>query len=259
MQSTKEKPLVSIVTAVLNAAESLERAINSVLTQTYSNIEHIVIDGESSDGSLDIIRLYQDQLADWISEPDRGIYDALNKGISRARGEWIYFLGADDFLYDDKVIEEIFSEKQYEQVLLFGDVFYDNGRRFRSRLGWEINTRNTIHHQSAFYRKELFNEFEYDAYLSVLSDYELNYRIYRQDLKHRYLSRVIAVHGISGASRMISNRRVYVEMYRVRKKLIGFVPNMFYMGVGFVLNAGGWLLRRFHGRKSTGWRTELTR
>lgn len=258
MQVTKERPLISIITAVFNAAESLERAINSVLSQTYPNIEYIVVDGESSDGSLDIIRQYQDKLTVWVSEPDKGIYDAFNKGISCASGGWIYFLGADDFLYDANTIEEIFSETHHEQALLYGDVFYESGRRFRSRLSWEINARNTIHHQSAFYRKELFNEFQYDTNLSVLSDYELNYRIYRQGLNHRYLSRVVAVHGISGASRKISNRRVYVEMYRVRKKLIGFVPNMFYTGVGFVLNAGGWLFRRFHSRQTEGWRAELT-
>jgi len=257
-KSEPGEPLVTVITVVLNGAGYLEQSIGSVLTQTYENIEYIIIDGGSTDATLEIISKYEDKISYSVSEPDKGIYDAFNKGISCASGGWIYFLGADDFLYDANTIEEIFSEKHHEQALLYGDVFYESGRRFRSRLSWEINARNTIHHQSAFYRKELFNEFEYDTNLSVLSDYELNYRIYRQGLKHRYLSRVIAVQGISGASRKISNRRVYVEMYRVRKKLIGFVPNMFYIGVGFVLNAGGWLFRRFHGRETEGWRAELT-
>ena len=93
-------PRISIITVVYNGASTLEQTILSVLKQTYSRIEYIIIDGGSKDGTVDIIKKYQDRIAYWVSEPDEGIYDAMNKGIRHASGDWIYFLGADDILYN---------------------------------------------------------------------------------------------------------------------------------------------------------------
>jgi glycosyltransferase involved in cell wall biosynthesis len=91
-----EKPLVTIITAVYNAADCISFCIQSVLDQDYPNIEHIIIDARSSDGTLEIVRSFEDRLTYWVSEPDAGIFDAWNKGFYLARGEWIAFLGADD-------------------------------------------------------------------------------------------------------------------------------------------------------------------
>ena len=87
---------VSVVTVCLNAVNEIERTMLSVLDQTYTNIEYIVIDGGSTDGTVDIIRKYQDRIAHFISEPDKGLYDAMNKGIDLATGEWINFMNAGD-------------------------------------------------------------------------------------------------------------------------------------------------------------------
>ena len=89
-------PLISVVTVSYNAVSTIEQTIISVLNQMYSNIEYIIIDGGSTDGTVDIIKRYDDKIAYWRSEPDRGIYDAMNKGILQAKGEWIYFIGASD-------------------------------------------------------------------------------------------------------------------------------------------------------------------
>lgn len=91
-----EFPLVTVITAVYNAEVFLEKCLESVIHQDYPNVEHIVIDGASQDGTLDILRKYEDRIALWISEPDTGVYDAWNKGLDHASGEWISFLGADD-------------------------------------------------------------------------------------------------------------------------------------------------------------------
>ena len=102
-------PSISIVTAVYNGNNTIEETIRSVISQTYDNFEYIVIDGSSSDGTIEKLMQYDDQIDYWISEPDKGVYDALNKGIDLARGEWIYFLGADDVLVDSNVLKRIFE------------------------------------------------------------------------------------------------------------------------------------------------------
>lgn len=106
-QSLPGKPLVSIVTVVFNGAVTLEDTIRSVLQQTYDNIEYIIIDGGSSDGTLDIIRKYEAQVDYWVSEPDAGIYDAMNKGIAHATGDYVGTLNADDFFADSHVVQKI--------------------------------------------------------------------------------------------------------------------------------------------------------
>lgn len=136
---------MSIITVVYNGVDTLEETILSVVKQNYKNIEYIIIDGESTDGTLEIIKKYQNSIAYWISEPDKGIYDAMNKGINIAKGEWIYFLGSDDWLYNKNVIgsvvEEIKSlpsmdifcgkvmlfDPQLDLVKVFGNVLSDDG------------------------------------------------------------------------------------------------------------------------------------
>jgi glycosyltransferase involved in cell wall biosynthesis len=95
-ESTAGRPLVTVVTAVFNGQPYVAGCLESVLTQDYPNIEHIILDGGSSDGTLDVLRQYDDRIALWKSEPDKGVYDAWNKALSLARGEWICFLGVDD-------------------------------------------------------------------------------------------------------------------------------------------------------------------
>ena len=92
-------PLITIITVAYNAVKDIENTILSVLNQTYPNIEYIIIDGGSTDGTLDIIKKYEDKISYWVSEPDKGIYDAMNKGIVKANGDYLFFLGADDKEY----------------------------------------------------------------------------------------------------------------------------------------------------------------
>lgn len=95
--------MISVITVSYNAVSTIEQTILSVINQTYSNIEYIIIDGGSTDGTIDIIRRYEDKIAYWVSEPDRGIYDAMNKGASKANGEYIAFLNSDDWYELDAV------------------------------------------------------------------------------------------------------------------------------------------------------------
>lgn len=125
-------PLVSVITAVFNGAETLEKSIKSVLTQEYENIEYIIIDGGSDDGSLEIINRYKQKIAYWTSEPDNGIYHAMNKGLEKAGGEYILILNADDFLVSNAIksaVEKIIKTNADYSV---GKVIFENSRMIAS-------------------------------------------------------------------------------------------------------------------------------
>jgi glycosyltransferase involved in cell wall biosynthesis len=115
-------PVVSVITVVYNSLSLIEKTIRSVVSQTYPNIEYIVIDGGSADGTTEIIRLYEKQISYWISEPDRGIYDAMNKGLAAATGDFVWFMNAGDLIYSDDITARIFSGERSEvAVIYYGD------------------------------------------------------------------------------------------------------------------------------------------
>lgn len=113
-------PLISVVTVSYNAVTTIEKTILSVINQNYSNIEYIVIDGGSIDGTVDIIKKYADKITYWVSEPDKGIYDAMNKGIIVATGEWINFMNTGDTFYNENVFSEIFELNSYTEDVISG-------------------------------------------------------------------------------------------------------------------------------------------
>jgi putative colanic acid biosynthesis glycosyltransferase len=196
-------PKISIITVVFNGADKIEPCIKSVLNQSYENIEYIIIDGESTDKTLEIINRYIDKIALLISERDYGIYDAMNKGVQKATGDWIYFLGSDDKLIDDKIISSIFEDincDYHEYMLLFGDVKYDRDRYFKSTFNSKILFKNTIHHQAAFYNKKLFLDFLYDTKFTIYADYELNLILFVSNVKAFGVNKPVAICSSNGRS-----------------------------------------------------------
>ena len=120
--SSKEKPLISIITVVLNGEKQLDRTIQSVLYQTYNNIEYIIIDGGSTDRTIDIISKYKKTIDYWACEKDDGLYDAMNKGIDIATGEWINFMNAGDEFYSYSVLTNIFDNQNHQET----EIIYGN-------------------------------------------------------------------------------------------------------------------------------------
>lgn len=117
------KPLITVVTVVYNGEKEIEGTIKSVINQTYPHIEYLVIDGASKDKTVDAIKKYEDKITWWVSEPDKGIYDAMNKGIERASGEWILFMNAGDYLFSDTSVAEMFdTDADYSAYdVVYGD------------------------------------------------------------------------------------------------------------------------------------------
>ena len=151
-------PLISVVTVSYNAVTTIEQTILSVINQTYSNIEYIIIDGGSTDGTVDIIRKYADRIAYWVSEPDKGIYDAMNKGTKKANGEYIAFLNSDDWYELDAVsIIAQFADGKKNDLISGIIKLYKNDLFLYAHGSSMDNIYNEmIAHPSTFMKRDLF-------------------------------------------------------------------------------------------------------
>ena len=151
-------PKLSIITINYNNTRGLEKTLSSVWNdQTYSNFEHIVIDGGSTDGSVDVIKKYADKLTYWVSEPDKGIYNAMNKGILKAKGEYLLFLNSGDYLCNE-ALSEIFSEN-FSEDIVYGNftLLCKNGEKkiktFSEQVDYNLLYLESIGHQSTLIKR----------------------------------------------------------------------------------------------------------
>jgi len=200
---------VSVVTVCLNAARDIERSMRSVLEQTHPDIDYVVVDGGSTDGTTGIVEKHRPRIASFISEADRGLYHAMNKGVARARGDVVFFLNADDYLIDSQVLSDItaaFADGSAPDIV-YGDLCWDiRGERVPCRQPDMVTRRflaaRTILHQSLFVKRNLFDligPFAED--LKVVGDYEWLLRASRTPaLRWRHLRRDVSVMNTGGVS-----------------------------------------------------------
>lgn len=238
-------PIISVIIVVYNAHTTIEASLKSVLSQSYEARELVIIDGASTDGTLDIIEKYKNKLGYFVSEKDAGIYDAMNKAIQAAKGDWLYFLGSDDMLFDNEVLSKIFELSEIEQAdFIYGDVklksnnqLYGGSRTFASLIEKNIN------HQAIFYRKHIFGRVgNYNLKYKVLADYDLNLRIFENNsiLKNYLPITVCLFNDKGGASNITIDSSFFAD------KLLQFSCNaglavskatlqQYYFYTGFVL------------------------
>lgn len=196
-------PKVSIITVCYNAGELIENTIKSVWGQTYENKEYIIIDGNSTDNTVSIINKYRDKIKYFLSEPDNGMYDAMNKGIKAATGDILYFLNSDDLFYDEYVIENIARvfQKKNDVELIYGPIIIKNpmtNESFIQTYDYYITKSYFIYgaicQQSIFYKADIFKkcgQFN-DAY-KIVGDYEWVLRaFYRYNVKREFYEGIIA-------------------------------------------------------------------
>ena len=229
-------PLISIITVVLNEKDLVSRAIRGVRNQTYPYKQHIIIDGGSTDGTLNILKKNAGDIDYWISEKDAGIYDAMNKGVEASDGEWLYFFGADDTFFSPDTLEKLFKDQSIpdDVAMLLGNVINARGKLFKSRFGKSMYFKNTIHHQGVFYRNKVFDRFRYGApalcgsqkNYHISGDYELNLMLFIEGARHIPVNRVIARCG-SGIS-MQGKLAGYIEEILIRHEHIGFFKSLFF-------------------------------
>lgn len=170
---------LSIITINYNNAAGLQKTIESVVAQTSADFEYIVIDGGSTDGSTEVIRRYEDKITYWVSEPDRGIYHAMNKGILQATGEYCHFLNSGDYLVDKDVTERMLDQMPECSILYGNKIREINGKLVteKSYAGRPITLldmyRSTIFHASAYIKRSLFDQYGlYDESLKMVSDWK---------------------------------------------------------------------------------------
>lgn len=223
---------ISIITIVWNNAKTIKDAIDSVLGQTYENIEYIVVDGASTDGTVEIVKSYGDKISKFVSEPDKGLYDAMNKGIKLANGDIIGILNSDDFYTNKYVIEKVvkeFKEKGVDSV--YGDLVYidvsDNNKIIRH---WKSNPykRRLFYkgwhppHPTFFVKKEIYEKYGlFDLEFKIAADYELMLRfLEKYKISTSYIPEVLVKMRVGGESnRSIKNIiKANVECYKAWKK-----------------------------------------
>lgn len=204
--SSAEHPLVTVITVVFNGRQFVERCLLSVLGQDYPNIEHIVMDGASTDGTLDVLRQYENQIALWRSEPDRGVYDAWNKGLREAHGEWICFLGVDDELLPGSVSDYMtLAARNPHAEYLCSRVRWVHGSGQTRIIGepwnWSRFSRfMCTAHVASMHRRSLFDALgDYDISYQIVADYELLLRA-KQNLKAAYMPTTTAMMRAGGVS-----------------------------------------------------------
>lgn len=212
-------PLLTVVVACRNPGARLPAALESVWAQQPAPPELVVVDGASTDGTREWLEGHRARIATLISEPDRGVYDAMNKGVAAARGDWVLFLGADDRLAGDRVLAEAahWLGKTSAGVAA-GESAYADGRVYQLAMRPRVLARNFIHHQAAFYRRSLFAENGgFDTSLAIMGDYDLNLRLWKNRVAFRPLPLRIATCGTGGLSDA-GRWAGYAEEIRVRHR-----------------------------------------
>ncbi len=219
-------PLITVITVVLNGEKTLEETIKSVISQTYPNVEYIIIDGGSTDGTLDIIKKYEDYIDYWVSEPDKGIYDAMNKGIVISFGEWLNMLNSGDLYYNSMVIENIYTKEIDADVYGIagswvcdyeGNIFLylPDPYKMLERPGWHIN------HQAFFYRKITHKILGlYSTDYELTSDHEYFLRLLVNKLKIATHNSILIKFDLN--QNLSDSVKSKWEDFLIRKKYLGF-------------------------------------
>lgn len=228
----KKYPKVSIITVCLNCEKYFEDAIKSAYEQTYQNIEYIIIDGGSTDGSIKIFNKYKNRIDKLIMEKDNGIFDAMNKGIKLATGEIIYFLNSDDKFYDNKVVEKVvtaFEDNKkadfiYGNLMVFDPVTSTSYiERYPEKISRSLFLKKTIGHPASFFRSDCFQKVGYfDESYKIASDYEWYLRaIFTKGLKGAHIENIVSIFRLGGNSSVERDMKAYFsERILIQKKYL---------------------------------------
>lgn len=220
------EPVLSIITVCFRAKDELQATFDNVLLQSWKQFEYLVIDGGSDDGTKDLLKASESVFSDagipfrYVSEPDHGIYDAMNKGTRMAEGKWLLFLNAGDLLTDRRILEQIFSVPSDGQII-YGDtlcIYQGNQKLYPAlpleRLAYEM----AFCHQSAFIQRELLLKEPYDTTYRVCADHRFFLSMYLQKRRFDYRPVPISVYEIAGYSdknKLLSHK----EQHRMQKEL----------------------------------------
>ncbi|MFK7949999.1 MAG: glycosyltransferase family 2 protein [Saprospiraceae bacterium] len=233
----KKQPKISVITVVYNGQDLIEGTIQSVINQTYEPIEYLIIDGKSKDKTVDIIKQYESNITNWISESDKGLYDAMNKGLRLATGNFVLFMNAGDQFSNHCVLETVFSKYDEKTDVLYGEVMMVDEQRQAIGTRTEITTRKlpqqltwksmklgmVVCHQAFIPRRELCPFYIND---NLSADIDWVIEILKKSRKNVNCEIVIADFLVGGVSKQ-HHRQSLKDRYNVLQKHFGIVPNFF--------------------------------
>lgn len=216
----------TIITVCYNASTTIRETIDSVLGQTYQELEYIVVDSKSEDGTVEILQSITDKRLTFISEKDSGIYNAMNKGLKMASGDYLIFLGADDIFYDKDVLKKVAGKLTGSNDVVYGDVMLKTRQRLYNGAfsRWTWGHRN-ICHQSIFYPKSVYGRYMYNEKYRSVADWDYNLRLLIDGIKFTYIRETICTFNDNDG--LSSSSKDY-DFLKVRRKLVckavGFLP-----------------------------------
>jgi glycosyltransferase involved in cell wall biosynthesis len=237
-------PRLSVITIVYNNVRDIERTIRSVVNQTYPNIEHVIIDGLSNDGTLQVIEKYKDRVAKLVSEKDEGIYDAMNKGLALATGDYVIFMNSGDEFYDSETVASVFASA-YDADIYYGEteMIADDGSSLGQRrhkapatFTWrDFKYGMSISHQAIYIRRSMAEP--YDRRYQLSSDIDWIIRAAKKAKKIVNVNRYVAKYLIGGMSKK-KHRQSLIERFDIMKRNYGLIPTVFnHFAIAFNL---GW-------------------
>ncbi len=216
------RPKISVITVVYNGEKHLEETILSVIKQSFANLEYIIIDGGSTDGTINIIKKYESKINYWITEPDNGIYDAMNKGLAKASGEFVGIINSDDF-YEPEALSIIANEvtKNPETDVFFGDLYILNKNLADKQLqtykkGYKLNKGFSIWHPTVFVKNQCYKKYgSFDISFKIAADYELLLRLKKNGCFFKYINKPITNFREGGIS--YYHKKIKYERFRLQK------------------------------------------
>lgn len=210
---------LSIITINYNNAEGLKKTLDSVAGQTQHDFEHIVIDGDSTDASKEVVKSFNYSSLSWVSEPDSGIYNAMNKGIVKAKGEYLLFLNSGDYLKKDTILSDVKCNLSLGKDIIYGNIETVDklGKRkvlsFPDKLSLEWLVDGYLPHPATFYKKELFIKHgKYNEKNKIISDWEFNLKVLTVgNASYQYINKTITVFDLTGVSSLDANLNLKKE------------------------------------------------
>ncbi len=215
-RSNTSGPLVTVVTVVYNCADSLEETILSVINQSYNNVEYVIVDGGSTDGTVELLRKYDRHIDYWISEKDSGIYNAMNKGVDLSTGQWINFMNAGDCFHSSTTIANIEKSLDEKFAVVAGGVCYiydsQNRRIKHMQLKFSGFYLSVPHHQASFINSRWMKHFRYDETFRIRGDLNFMAALYANGHEFRLVDEVICNVDTNGVSSGLSRIHISEDM-----------------------------------------------
>ncbi len=226
-------PKLTVITIVYNNVRDIERTISSVLNQTYKNMEYIIIDGASTDGTLEVVQKYKENISKIVSEPDKGIYDAMNKGLALATGDYVLFMNSGDEIYDEHTVQDVFdsalgADIYYGETEMYNDEWKSLGRR-RHEAPKEFDWKSfkygmNISHQAIYIKKSIITP--YDLRYKYSSDIDWIIKASKKASNIVNVHRYVAKYLVGGMSKK-KHRESLKERFKILTKYYGLIPNIF--------------------------------